>query len=161
MLNAILMLPMKSSSTVRAQFTRTASTSCDNAMAWPKLSAMNNRNCRCARTMSPMMARRRSVLRMHDLLSKMPTRRSPQSSEDEPLLRANASRSSPLSRSCRSPSTTRSPIPNIWTSQSILSHSVGLTSGQISHTLGISHSCWIQPSATCDSRRSSSMMGVP
>jgi len=130
-------------------------------MAWPKLSVMNNRNDRRARTMSPMMTRRRSVLRIHDLLSKMPTRWSPQSSEDAPPPRANASRSSSLGRSCRSPSTTRSPIQNIWTGRSILSHSVGPTSGHISHTLGVSHSCWIQPSATCSSRRSSSMVGVP
>ena len=152
---------MKSSLTAHAQFTRIASTPCDNAMAWPKLSAMNNRNGRRARTMSLMTVRRRSVLRMHDLLSKMPTRRSPQSLEDAPPPRENASRSSPLGRSCRSPSTTRSPISNIWTGQSIISCSVGPTSEQISHTLGISHSCWIQPSATCRSRRSSSTVGVP
>ena len=37
-------------------------------MAWPKLSAMRNRNNRRARTMSQMTARGRSVLRMHDPL---------------------------------------------------------------------------------------------
>ena len=40
-------------------------------MAWPKLSMMNNRNGRRTRTTSPMTTRRRSILRMHDLLSKM------------------------------------------------------------------------------------------
>ena len=122
---------------------------------------MRNRNGGRARTTTQMTTRGRSVLRMHDLLSKMPTRPSPQFSKGTPPPRANASRSSLLGRSCQSPSTTRSRIPTIWTGRSILSHSVGPTSGQISHTLGVSHSCWIQPSATCGSRRSSSMVGVP
>ena len=92
------------------QFIRIASTPCGNAMAWPKLSMMNNRNGRHARMMSLMMTRRRSILRMHDLLSKMPTRWSTQSSEDASPPRANANRSSLLGRSCRSPSTTWSPL---------------------------------------------------
>ena len=124
------MLPTKSSLTVHAQFTRTTSTPCDNAMAWPKLFVMNSRNGRCARMMSPMMARRRSILGMHNLLSKMQTRQLPQSSNDAPPLRANTNRSSPLGRSCQSPSMTWSLIPNIWTGQNILSHSVGPTSGR-------------------------------
>ena len=148
---------MKSSLTVRAQFTRTANTPCDNAMAWPKLSAMRSRNSERERTMSQMMG----ILRTNDPLPRTPTKPSPQSLEGMLPLRANASRSSLLDRSCRSPSMTRTPIPNIWTDQSILSNLVGPTSGQIFHTLGVSHTCWIQPSATCSSRRSSSMVGVP